>query len=185
MNKEVHFAKSGGEDWSVAFPISRWEVEVVHKCMHHTDITATKGKRFHNPMRAWCLSLFFRPLSRIYTVVHKKWSTFVIINLENLDGINNFNISENGNEYIHSATKLFTYLFHMWRTYDVTVTFTTLMSYDNVCCMPGEAWSSRWRSWLMANAFACLCSCEHFEHTLWLSVCLGSLGEVNMLFIYV
>jgi len=43
-----------------------------------------------------------------------------------------------------SVSKLFNYLFYKWREYDVTFTFMTLMSCDSVCCMCGEAWSSRW-----------------------------------------
>jgi len=56
-----------------------------------------------------------------------------------------------------SACKLFSYLFYVWRKYDVTVTFMTLMSCDSVCCVCGEDW---WLSWPMANTFACLCSCQ-------------------------
>jgi len=43
-----------------------------------------------------------------------------------------------------SASKLFTYLFYVWRQYDANVTFVTLMSWDSVCCMWSEASSSRW-----------------------------------------
>ena len=32
----------------------------------------------------------------------------------------------------------------MWRKYDVTLTFMTLMSCDSICCMRGKAWNSRW-----------------------------------------
>jgi len=40
--------------------------------------------------------------------------------------------------------KLSTCLFCMWRKYDATVTFMPRMNCDSVCCMCGEAWSSRW-----------------------------------------
>jgi len=50
-----------------------------------------------------------------------------------------------------SASKLFTYLFYMWRKYDVTVTFMTSMSYDSVCCMCGEVSSSRWLMTQLTN----------------------------------
>jgi len=39
----------------------------------------------------------------------------------------------------------------MWRKYDVTVTFMTLMSCDSVCRMCGEAWSSRWLMTQLTN----------------------------------
>jgi len=69
----------------------------------------------------------------IYTVIHKKCgTTFVIIT-----------------QWIPSASKLFTYLFYMWRKYDVTV--TTLTSCDSGCCMCGEAWSSRWLMTQLTN----------------------------------
>jgi len=63
--------------------------------------------------------------------------------------------------WIHSASALFTYLFYMWRKYDVTVTFMTLMSCDSVCCMCGEACSSRWlmtQLTQLTNTLSCLCS---------------------------
>jgi len=70
-------------------------------------------------------------------------------------------------EWIPSASKLFTYLFYMWRKYDITDMLVTLMSCENVCCMCAD-W---WRSWLMARFRACVrANGGHFEHTLWLSV---------------
>jgi len=50
-----------------------------------------------------------------------------------------------------SASKLFTYLFYMWCKYDITVTFTSLISCDRVCCICGEAWSSRWLMMQLTN----------------------------------
>jgi len=50
-----------------------------------------------------------------------------------------------------SASKLFTYLFHMWHKYDVTVTFMTSMSCDSICCMCGVAWNSRWLMTQLTN----------------------------------
>ena len=51
-----------------------------------------------------------------------------------------------------SASKLFTYLFYTWRQYDANVTFVvTLMSWDSVCCMWGEASSSRWLMTQLSN----------------------------------
>jgi len=56
-----------------------------------------------------------------------------------------------------SSSKLFTYLFFMWRKYDVTVTFNALMSCDSVCCMCGEALSSRWLMTQLTNGeHACM-----------------------------
>jgi len=46
-------------------------------------------------------------------------------------------------EWMPSASKLFTDLFYMWCKYDVTVMFMTMMNCASVCCMCGEAWSSR------------------------------------------
>ena len=43
--------------------------------------------------------------------------------------------------------------------YDVIVMLMTSMSCDSVCYMCGEAWSSRWLSWPMANTLACLPAC--------------------------
>jgi len=68
---------------------------------------------------------------------------------------NNFYVW-NGNEY-PPASKPFTYLFYMWRKYDVDVTFMTLMSCDSVCCMCVEAWSSRWLMTQLTNGqHACM-----------------------------
>jgi len=41
--------------------------------------------------------------------------------------------------------------FYMWRKYDITVTLMTLMSCDSVCCMCGQAWSSRWLMMHLTN----------------------------------
>ena len=54
----------------------------------------------------------------------------------------NFYISGNGNEYTQEVRYLPIYF--TWRKYDVSVTFMTLMSCDNVSCMCDKAWSSRW-----------------------------------------
>jgi len=57
---------------------------------------------------------------------------------------------------LSATNKLFSYLVYVWRKYDVTVTFMTLMSCDSVCCEFSKAWSSRrLRSWPMANTLAC------------------------------
>jgi len=63
----------------------------------------------------------------------------------------------------------------MWRKYGVTDTFTTLMSCHSVCCMCGEASSSRWLITQLTNGqHACVLLfvpvIDIFEHTLWLSV---------------
>jgi len=39
----------------------------------------------------------------------------------------------------------------MWRKYDVTVNFMTLMSCDSVWCMCDKAWSSRWLMTQLTN----------------------------------
>ena len=39
----------------------------------------------------------------------------------------------------------------MWRKYDLTVTFMTLTTCNSVCCMCGEAWSSRWLMTQLTN----------------------------------
>ena len=45
---------------------------------------------------------------------------------------------------MNALCKYAVYLFfYVWRIYDVTVTFMTLMSSDSDCCMCGETWSSR------------------------------------------
>jgi len=64
-------------------------------------------------------------------------------------------------EWIPSASEIFTYLFYLWRKYDVSVTFVTLMSCATAsaaCVTRLGAVADWWRSWLMANTLACLCS---------------------------
>jgi len=57
-------------------------------------------------------------------------------------------------------------LFYMWRKYDIPVMFMTLMSCDSICCMCGEAWSSRWLTTQFTNdTLECLCSCQRW--TFW------------------
>ena len=81
-------------------------------------------------------------------------------------------------EWMPSASKLFTYLFSMWRKYDVTV--MTLMSCDSVCCMCGEVSSSRW---LMANTLTCMRSCQWWTFWTYLvTVSLFSLHLMNFVF---
>jgi len=85
-------------------------------------------------------------------------------------------------EWMPSASKLFTYLFYMWHKYDVTVTFTTSMSCDSVCCMCGEASSSRWLMTQSTNDQHALRACVranggHFEHTMLLSIIVFSVLE--------
>ena len=99
----------------------------------------------------------------IYTVIHKKCgTTFVIIT-----------------QWIPSASKLFTYLFCMWRKYDVTV--TTLTSCDSGCCMRGEAWSSRWLMTQLTNGntLACLCLCQWW--TFWTYLVTASLFSLYLM----
>jgi len=52
---------------------------------------------------------------------------------------NNFYITGNGHEYPLRMRYLLMYF-----TCDVNMTFMTLMSCNSLCCMCGEAWSSRW-----------------------------------------
>jgi len=84
-------------------------------------------------------------------------------------------------EWMPSASKLFAYLFYMWRKCDVTVTFMTLLSCNSVCCMCGEAWSSRWLMTQLTNGqHACVlvfvpvvdilnipCDCQFVLVALW------------------
>ena len=88
-------------------------------------------------------------LQDIYTVVHKKtwqlhlWSKLFKILMKR--------------EWIQSASEPFTYLFYMWRKYDITVTFMTLMSWNSVCCMCSKAWSSCWLMTQLTNCqYACI-----------------------------
>jgi len=91
-----------------------------------------------------------------YTVIHKKtwqyisdhnsgkswWILIIFTHLETMPS--------------QSASKLFTYLFFMWRKYDVSVKFMTLTSCNSVLCTCGEAWSS---CWLMTQLTNGQCTC--------------------------
>jgi len=71
--------------------------------------------------------------------------------------------------------------FYMWRKYDVTATYMTLISCDSVCCLYGEAWSSR--CWPMANVLTCLCSCQWWTFWTYLvTLNLFSLYLMNFMF---
>jgi len=86
-------------------------------------------------------------------------------------------------EWMPSASTLFTYLFYMWRKFDVTVTFMTLMSCDSVCCMCSEASSSRWLMTHLVNTLANLCPCQLWTFWTYLvTVSLFSLYLMNFVF---
>ena len=57
-----------------------------------------------------------------------------------------------GNEcYLQVVRYLFKVIYFTCRKYDVTVTFMTLMSWNSVCCVCGEAWSSHWLMMQLTN----------------------------------
>ena len=79
-----------------------------------------------------------------------------------------------------SASKLSTYLFYMWRQYDVIVTFITVMTCDSVCCMCGEACSSRWLMTQLTNGqHACVLVFVPMRWTFW-----TYLVTVNSFYLY-
>ena len=118
------------------------------------------------------------PISGLYTVIHKKrGSTFIIIIPEILMDFNNSYKSGNGNKCPLQMSYLLIYF-----TCDISMTSLSLSWHwwaataSAACVTRLGAVADWWRSWLMANTLACLCSYQwwttgHFEHTFWLSIC--------------
>jgi len=71
------------------------------------------------------------------------------------------------------------YLFYMWRKYDVSVTFVTLMSCDSVCYMSGEACNSRWLMTQLTNMLVCLNSCQWW--TFWTYLVTANLSYIYLM----
>jgi len=112
----------------------------------------------------------------------KRGSTFVIITLEILMDFNNFYISGNGNECRSQVSCLLIYF-----TCDMNMTSLShswWAATASAACVVAStrAVADWWRSWPIANTFACLCSCQWWTFWIYLlTVSLFSLCLMNFM----